>query len=219
MLVKKLDLSLQAKNNAILSQVRSAGITNQKLLKTLKAADRAEFMPTGLMAIAYSDSYIECEPGRAMFSLQTIASILQFLNPEPNSKTLLIGGNYGYLAALLSVMGVRPYIVESSPNLVAKCHEKLKKYAISSFSSAGLHLGMPDEAPFDLIIMEVGGNYIPDAIQDQLIEGGKIASCMCLDVCKIAIYTKIKGKLVLEKSFSAVMPLSHEMTKTEKFEF
>lgn len=219
MLVRKLDLNMQAKNNAILSQIRLAGVTNKNLIKALKTIDRKEFVPTGLAAIAYSDSCIEYEPGRAMFSLQDIANILQFLNPEPNSKILLIGGNYGYLAALLSVMGIRPYIVESSSNLEAKFHEKLKKYAISNFSSSGLHLAMPDKAPFDLIIMEVGVNYIPDAIQKQLVEGGQIAACMCLDVCKIVIYTKTKGKLILEKSFSTAMPLSHEMTEPEKFYF
>lgn len=219
MLVRRLDLSLQAKNNAILNQIRLAGLTNKNIIKALKIVDRAEFVPVELSAIAYSDRHIECVPGRFMLALHDVASILQLLNPKANSKVLLVGGNYGYLAALLSVMGIKPYIVESSPNLVAKCHEKLKKYGVINISNSALHLGMPNEDFFDLIIMEVGGNYIPNAIQEQLAEGGQIAACMCLDVCKIAIYMKTKGKLVLKNSFPSDILLSHEMTQPKSFHF
>jgi protein-L-isoaspartate(D-aspartate) O-methyltransferase len=173
MLVKKLDLSLQAKTNAILSQIRAAGVTNQNILKAFKIVDRLDFMPTGFSALAYSDNYIECESGRAMLSMQSVARVLQFLEPKPEDKTLLVGGNYGYLAAVLSVMGLKPYVVESSSNLVAKCHEKLNKYQIANFSNTPLHLGMISYAPFNLIIMEVGCNYIPKDLVDQLIEDGK----------------------------------------------
>lgn len=219
MLVKKLDLGIQSKNNANLSQIRPVGVTDKKIINALKIVDRAEFVPNYSICLAYSDAYIECEPGRTMFSLQAIASILQFLKPTKNLKTMLIGGNYGYLAAVLSTLGVKPYIVESSPTLFAKCHEKLKKYAIANICSNQLNVGMLSDAPFDLIIMEVGSNYVPKAIQNQLSDGGKIVASIYGESNEINIYAKLNGALLLEYSFAANMNLSSEMTESEIFDF
>lgn len=219
MLVKKLDLAIQSRNNAHLSQIRPIGLTDKKILDVLKLVDRAEFVPNCSMCLAYSDAYIECEPGRNMFSFQAIASILQFLKPTKHLKTMLVGGNYGYLAAVLSTLGIKPYIVESSPTLFAKCHEKLKKYAIADICSHSLSLGIASDSPFDLIIMEVGANYIPESIQSQLANGGKIVASMCSDKCAVDIYSKINSGLVLEYSFAANMLLSPEMTYLKTFDF
>ena len=219
MLVKKLDLAIQSRNNANLSQIRTVGVTDKKILNALKIVDRAKFMPNCSVCLAYSDAYLECEPGRTMFSFQAIASILQFLKPTKHLKTMLVGGNYGYLAAVLSTLEIKPHIVESSPTLFAKCHEKLKKYAIANICSHSLNLGMANDSPFDLIIMEIGANNIPEAIQNQLVEGGKIVACMCADKCEIGIYLKLNGTLILEYSFAANMHLSSEMSVHENFNF
>lgn len=219
MLVKKLDLAIQSKNNANLSQIRPVGITDKKIINALKIVERTEFVPNCSICLAYSDAYIECEPGRTMFSFQAIASLLQFLKPTKHLKTMLIGGNHGYLAAVLSTLGIKPYIVESSPTLFAKCYEKLKKYAIANICNHPLSLGLVNDSPFDLIIMEVGANYIPDTIQSQLVDGGRIVVCMCSSACKVVVYNKLDGNLFADYSFSADMLLSPEMIELESFNF
>ena len=105
----------------------------------------------------------------------TVAFQSQLLNIRKKDKVLEIGTGSGFQAAILAAMGAQVYSIERQIELFRKTRillkDKLNIININLFYGDGFK-GIPDEAPFDKIIVTCGAPEVPKALLDQLKTGG-----------------------------------------------
>ena len=222
MRVYRLDPVQSARNNMVRSQLKPNGVVNRTILNIFNEISRENFVPVSLYAMAYGDATIFCGvPGRYIFAPQTLGLFLQNLNLVPNDKVLLIGGNYGYTATVLTELECQVFVIESQPTLLSKCREKLKKYN-TVIESGPLKSGLAEHGPYQAIIIEVGLKEVPNEIVNQLADGGRVALCIVNDVDQLSrahVFEKKMESLDQVISFEANMPLCLELDESIKFRF
>lgn len=247
-LVNKLNLIAKAKKNFIDSQVKCLNLKNQSLFDAIIKVDRVNFFYNNLSNFAYCDTKINCNfnekclgknsvvenntetlaytdaltncnfVDRYSISFQSKAKMLDNLNLEKGQKALLIGDFCGYMSAILSLMELEVYLVESCKILFEKCIESLKNYPVKKILNLDFFT-LSGYEPYDIIIIELGLNHIPDIIFENLNENGKIAACIVEEnISNLVIYQKANGEIIKKFSTITSMPLSLE-GKKELFEF
>jgi protein-L-isoaspartate(D-aspartate) O-methyltransferase len=90
-------------------------------------------------------------------------------------RVLLVGAATGYAAALLARLGAEVTAVEENADLIAAARSAATDGAIR-WIDGPLSAGAPGGAPFDRVIIEGAIDVLPDAIADQLAEGGRIVA-------------------------------------------
>ena len=105
--------------------------------------------------------------------MYTVAYQTSLLNISPGDKILEIGTGSGYQTAVLCELGAKVYSIERHRKLhkTAKtCMSKLN-YRANLFYGDG-YLGLPEESPFDKILLTCGAAELPDVLLNQLKEKG-----------------------------------------------
>lgn len=221
MRVHRLDPVQQARSNMVFAQLKANGVVDKRVLHAIDYVSREKFVPVSASACAYRDGPVACAvPGRYLFAPQTLGLFLQNLNLLPCDKVLVVGGNYGYTAAVLFELRCVVYVIESESMLVAKCREKLKKYS-PVIENGPLNLGLPEHGAYRAIIIEVGLAALPITLIDQLEEGGRIAVCIANDKAKLSkghVFEKKSEKLQELLTFEADMPLYNTVDTLLSFE-
>lgn len=139
--------------------------------------DRRDFTPEKFQHLAYTDSIIDLSGEASISQPSLVALMMEMLEPNRDGKMLEVGTASGYGAALLSRCSREVHTIELDPQLAQSARERLKRLG---FSNVFVHegdgvLGLPDQAPFDGIIVTAGAKDIPPpTLVEQLQEGGKM---------------------------------------------
>ncbi len=154
--------------------LRSRGVTEPRVLQAMEQVDRGAFV-TGLFAgRAYEDTPLPIACGQTISQPSVVALMTEALEVGPRDKVLEIGTGSGYQAAILSKLARRVYTVER--------HMRLVRGARAAFEALGLgnitvvhgdgSFGLPDQAPFDRILVTAAAEDPPGPLLAQLREGG-----------------------------------------------
>ena len=93
--------------------------------------------------------------------------------PVRGERALVVGAGTGYSAAVLGAMGLVVTALESSPELAAAARENAVEVV-----EGMLEAGFDKAAPYDQILIDGAVEYIPDAIVDQLANGGRLGTAL-----------------------------------------
>jgi protein-L-isoaspartate(D-aspartate) O-methyltransferase len=106
-----------------------------------------------------------------------VALMTELLDPDPGDRVLDIGTGSGYQAAVLVEMGCRVLGIERLPELAAAARERLAGLghgdAVEIRVADGT-LGAPEEAPWNRILVAAAAPRVPEALTDQLADGGRL---------------------------------------------
>lgn len=177
------------------SQLRTNGITAAWIVKAMGELPREAFLPEGKEAFAYLDRSVPLGEGRMLNPPLATAEILQAAEVTQDDHVLLIGAGTGYMAKLLSGRAGKLVAVESDAGLA--------KVARANVPGLDLVEGILAEghakaAPYSLILIDGGIERLPDAIEIQLAEGGRIVTGLVDGpVRRLAIGTKHGGHVAL----------------------
>ena len=177
------------------SQLRTNGITAAWIVKAMGELPREAFLPEGKEAFAYLDRSVPLGEGRMLNPPLATAEILQAAEVTQDDHVLLIGAGTGYMAKLLSGRAGKLVAVESDAGLA--------KVARANVPGLDLVEGILAEghakaAPYSLILIDGGIERLPDAIEVQLTEGGRIVTGLVDGpVRRLAIGTKHGGHVAL----------------------
>lgn len=156
--------------------VKKAGVTDPRVLKSIAATPRHEFVPRNMLSRAYLDAGVPIGFKQTISSPFIVAYMTETLDPQPNDRVLEIGTGSGYQAAILSPLVEEVYSIEIVKPLgirAAKVLKKLKYKNVTTKIGDG-YLGWQEHAPFDKIIVTCSPEDIPKPLVDQLKEGGMI---------------------------------------------
>lgn len=160
------------------NQLRTNNVTDPLLLEAVGSVARESFVPDGQQGFAYVDVPLPCAPGRSLNPPLVTARLIEAAELEAGNQVLLIGSATGYAAALLSAMGMETVALEEDESLAAHARKALGKSPGVRLASGPLIKGWPKGAPYDAIIIDGAIEQVPDALRDQLRDGGRMTAGM-----------------------------------------
>jgi protein-L-isoaspartate(D-aspartate) O-methyltransferase len=157
-------------------EVVGAGITNPRVVESMRKTPRHEFVPIKLIDRAYFDMSLPIGEHQTISPPMMVAYMSEQLDPQPTDRVLEIGTGSGYQAAVLSPLVKEVYsieIVEALGRHAAQTLKRLKYTNVITKIGDG-YLGWPEHAPFDKIIVTCSPETVPQPLIDQLKEGGRM---------------------------------------------
>ena len=157
-------------------ELEKKGITNNKILDSIKNIPRHLFVDPGLSEQAYLDKALPIENNQTISQPFTVAFQTQLLDLNEGYKVLEIGTGSGYQTSILNHLKLDIYTIERNHNLfrtTTKLFNKLKIYPKKFVYGDGYN-GLIDDSPFDGIIVTAGSPIVPKKLLSQLKLGGKM---------------------------------------------
>ncbi|WIM13841.1 protein-L-isoaspartate O-methyltransferase [Enhydrobacter sp.] len=167
-----------ARRNMIDGQLRPNRVTNSVLLTAMADLPRERFLPDGLKSVAYADDDVPLGGGRFLMEPMVLARLVQTLQPAADDKALVVASGRGYGAALLSRLVKNVVALESDRAMADSAEQTLKALNIDNVRQVigPMEAGVPDSAPYDVVLIEGAVQEVPPSILDQLAEGGRLAT-------------------------------------------
>jgi len=154
--------------------LRSKGVTNARVLGAMEQVDRGAFVRGHFADRAYDDMPLPIACGQTISQPSVVGLMTQALDVQPRDKVLEVGTGSGYQAAILSHLARRVYTIDR--------HRTLTRAAEALFDQMGLHnitvisgdgcFGLPDQGPFDRILVTAAAEDPPGPLLAQLKLGG-----------------------------------------------
>ena len=154
--------------------LRSKGVTDSRVLTAMERIDRGPFVSGVFSARAYEDMSLPIACGQTISQPSVVGLMTQALKVGPRDKVLEVGTGSGYQAAILSQLARRVYTVERHRPLVREATRLFQELDLSNITpilADGSH-GLPDQAPFDRIIVTAAAEDPPGTLLSQLKPGG-----------------------------------------------
>lgn len=154
--------------------LRSRGVTDPRVLDAMERIDRGLFVRGTFEARAYEDTPLPIACGQTISQPSVVGLMTQALQVGPRDKVLEVGTGSGYQAAILSVLARRVYTVERHRRLVREAmdiFERLDLTNVTVMATDGSH-GLPEQAPFDRVIVTAAAEDPPGPLLAQLKIGG-----------------------------------------------
>lgn len=159
--------------NKLVKLLENKGITDLRVLQAIAKVPRHVFFENALLDHAYQDKAFPIGEGQTISQPFTVAFQTEKLEIKPKDKVLEIGTGSGYQASILMELGAIVYTIEYNKVLFEKTKNFLPELGYKPFFFQGDgSKGLPSKAPFDKIIVTAGAPVLPDALTDQLAEGG-----------------------------------------------
>jgi len=168
---------------SLISSLISEGyLKSTRIIEAFRTIKRVDFLASHLKSLAEMDEALPTGEGQTISQPAVVAFMIELLQPKVGEKILDIGSGSGWTTALLSqIVGEkgRVFGLESVPSLVQFGRENIKKYNFFEKGIAQILLkdgskGLPNEAPFDKIMVSASAERIPQPLKDQLKTGGRL---------------------------------------------
>lgn len=154
--------------------LRSKGVTDTRVLNAMEEIDRGPFIRGLFAERAYEDMPLPIACGQTISQPSVVGIMTQALQVSPRDKVLEVGTGSGYQAAILSRLARRVYSVDRHARLVREARaifEDLDLANITAITADGSH-GLPEQAPFDRILVTAAAEDPPGPLLAQLKIGG-----------------------------------------------
>jgi len=154
--------------------LRSKGVTDVRVLTAMERIDRGAFVRGHFAARAYEDMPLPIACGQTISQPSVVGLMTQALKVNPRDKVLEVGTGSGYQAAILSQIGRRIYTVDRHQGLVAAASVVFRELDLTNITAltADGSFGLPDQAPFDRILVTAAAEDPPGPLLAQLKIGG-----------------------------------------------
>jgi protein-L-isoaspartate(D-aspartate) O-methyltransferase len=159
----------------VASQLRTTGTNDPRVLAAMGEVPRERFVPAARVSLAYADALVPLKPGRDFNSPMALGRLLTEAAPRAGERALAVGVATGYAAAVLARLVGRCVAVEEDEELAAAARVNLVGYEVELVEGP-LVAGCRAQGPYDLILIDGAVEHVPDALIEQLAEGGRLAT-------------------------------------------
>jgi protein-L-isoaspartate(D-aspartate) O-methyltransferase len=162
----------------VAEQLEARGISDGRVLEAMGRVPREAFVDEADRRRAYHDMPLGIGYGQTISQPFMVALICETADVHPADRVLDIGTGSGYQAAVLAELAPEGEVhtVERIPELAARARRSL---AEAGYDRVQVHvgdgsLGLPDQAPFDVITVAAAAPEPPEALYEQLVLGGRL---------------------------------------------
>jgi protein-L-isoaspartate(D-aspartate) O-methyltransferase len=166
-----------ARRNMVDGQVRTADVTDLRILTAMLEIPRENFVPPASAALAYLDLDLPVgENGaRRLLKPMVLAKLIHALELTSSDRVLDVGCVTGYGAAVLAHVAGQVTALEEDAGLAQAAGRALAGLKNVSAVTGPLAKGWPKGTPYDAIILEGATEFPPEAFLPQLRDGGRLA--------------------------------------------
>jgi protein-L-isoaspartate(D-aspartate) O-methyltransferase len=175
-----------ARRHMVDGQIRTNDVTDLRVLSALDEVPRERFLPPSAVALAYLDLDVPIGNSRRLLKPMVLAKLLQAAGLHAGDRVLDVGSGTGYSAAVIARLASQVVALEQETDL-----SKIGNAALPSnvrVVSGPLTDGWMQEAPYDAIVVEGSTEVVPQALCQQLKDGGRL-------VCVLGSRPSSKGTL------------------------
>ena len=161
----------------VIETIERRGVTDEDVLKAMRAVPRHLFVPENERDYAYGDYPLPIGYGQTISQPYIVALMTELLKLKEGDKVLEVGTGSGYQAAILAqIPGLEIYTVEIVPDLAESACQRLESlgYTQVHCKQADGYYGWPEHGPFDAIIVTAAPDHVPQPLVDQLAAGGRM---------------------------------------------
>lgn len=184
--------------------IEGQGVTDPKVLSAMYKVERHRFVPSNMQPYAYRDQPLPIGEGQTISQPSLVAFMTELLELKRTDKVLEIGTGSGYQAAILGELVDSVFTIEIIEPLGQRSKKLLTELGyINVFVKIGDgYKGWPEHAPFDAIIVTCAPSDIPQPLQDQLAEGGRLVIPVGKEntVQELVLLRKQNGKIIRESA-------------------
>ena len=160
------------------NQIEARGVHNPDVLAAMRAVPRHLFVPLSFRSAAYDDRPLPIGYGQTISQPAIVAVMTELLEPHRDHRVLEIGTGSGYQAAVLSRLAKQVFTIEIIEALANSARTRLHSlgYRNVVVRAGDGYKGWPEAAPFDRIMLTSAPPQVPQALIDQLKQGGKLVA-------------------------------------------
>lgn len=158
------------------TQIARRGITSERVLNAFREVPRHAFVPPNRRESAYQDRPLPIGEGQTISQPYIVAYMTDRLDIAEDDRVLEIGTGSGYQAAILAEVADQVYTIERHRSLAEETRQRLDELGYDNvhiYHRDGT-LGLPEKAPFQAIIVTASAPEIPQALLEQLDDGGRL---------------------------------------------
>lgn len=194
-----------------------------RVMEAFEQVPRSAFVPPELIDCAYDNRPLPIGRGQTISQPYIVALMTDLLEPRSNQTVLEVGTGSGYQAAILAQLVQHVYSLEIIPLLAVEAAALLARlgYANISVKTGNGHIGWPEHAPYDGIIITAAATYLSPALLDQLKPGGRLVvpfgrphMTQELLLVEKDIGGKFHSRKILDVAFVPMMDEDHDSSIT-----
>lgn len=172
------------------------GIGDEAVLNAIRTVPRHLFLDSGFEDHAYQDKAFPIGADQTISQPYTVAFQTELLQVAPDDKILEIGTGSGYQTAVLLKLKARVYTIERQLELFKRTNLFFEKmgYRPKKVIFGDGYKGLPEEAPFDGIIVTAGAPFVPNPLLAQLKIGGRLVIPVGMDEQVMTLYQRKSAK-------------------------
>lgn len=183
----------------IREQIIARGVTDPRVVEAFRSTPRDLFVPPPLRAAAFDDSPLPLEQGQTISQPFIVALMTQLLHLQADDSVLEIGTGSGYQTAVLARLARVVYSAELEPALARDVGARLSGLGITNavlVVGDGLRV-FREHAPFDAILSAAAPLHVPEALLEQLAEGGRMVIPIgSADIQFLWMFERRRGEIV-----------------------
>ncbi len=156
------------------TQILARGISDQRVIDAMLKVPRHRFVPEDQQPRAYDDMALPIGHGQTISQPYMVAIMTELLQLQGQEKVLEVGTGSGYQSAILAELAREVHTIERVPELAERARQTLQALGydnVKVYVTDGTK-GLPEEAPFDRVLVTAGAPEVPEPLIEQLSEGG-----------------------------------------------
>jgi protein-L-isoaspartate(D-aspartate) O-methyltransferase len=160
----------------VAQQIGARGVRDPRVLEAMLEVARERFVAPALVDRAYEDAPLGIGGGQTISQPYVVALMCEALGLVGSEKVLEVGTGSGYGAAVLGRLARDVYTIERVPDLAATAATRLAAlgYVNVHVTEGDGTLGLPEQAPFEAIVVTAAGPHVPPDLLAQLGVGGRL---------------------------------------------
>lgn len=209
-----------ARRNMVEGQVRTADVTDLRIISAMLDVPREAFLPPAKAALAYLDLDVALGNGRCLMKPMVLAKLIQAADLAGGDRVLDVGCVTGYAAAVLARIAGQVVALEQDAGLARAARAALTALPNVAVQSGPLTEGWPLGGPYDAIVVEGATEFAPVTLLRQLKDGGRLVCVLGAGPgAKAMLYRRSGQDSGGRTIFDAAAPLLPGFVKPPEFAF
>ena len=211
-----------ARRHMVDGQVRTADVTDLRILSAMLDIPRERFVPPASAAIAYLDLDLPVgkSGSRRLLKPMVLGKLIHAANIAPGDRVLDVGCATGYGAAVLARVAGQVIALEQDADLARAARSELAGQPNATVVSGSLTAGWPQSSPYDAIVLEAATEVPPETFLSQIREGGRLVCVLGSGPgSKAMLYCRSGDELGGRPIFDATAAVLPGFAKTPVFAF